>query len=245
MKDEDIQTNSLWALSYFADISDDAKEILLRSPVFYSTVKSFLSSESKELVTPALRTLGNMLSGSDEFALALINEGLIEDLMLLLDHRSAPIRKEVCWSFSNILGGAVANTEICYKEGVLESLIQILLNDSGAGVSKEAAWALANACLLAPPPLLRAIIQLPYFIQGYASMILHPEARLFSTVCNSIDRVLEATEEVSGSRADNPFLELLRTRCLSKIDTAYRMGGPDALAVAPMFDAFHQGNFRF
>jgi len=54
---------------------------------------------------PCLRTLGNILTGSDELAQRAIESGVLEEFSKLLDHPKRAVRKEICWSISNVTAG--------------------------------------------------------------------------------------------------------------------------------------------
>ncbi len=57
------------------------------------------------IAVPCLRTLGNILTAADEYAQAAIDCGVLEAFTQLLDHPKKAIRKEICWSISNVTAG--------------------------------------------------------------------------------------------------------------------------------------------
>jgi len=57
------------------------------------------------IAVPALRTLGNILTARDEYAQVAINCNVLEAFTQLLDHPKKAIRKEICWSISNVTAG--------------------------------------------------------------------------------------------------------------------------------------------
>lgn len=241
--DEEIRKDAVLALSHLADASDESKQLLVRNAKFYPTLRVVLaSSDNRILVIPALRAFGNVLSLPEEPAISeMIEKGLIADFVPLMNHEIATIRREVCWSFSNILSDSAHHVELCQRQGVISKLIDIFMREKEQNVAKEAAWALANAFLIASPSVLCAIIQLPNFIQAYASLLRYPDDRLFAEACVSIEHVLAAIGHVYRSvRSESSFLEVLRVQCYDIIEAAFALGGPNAILVRPLHEAFHE-----
>jgi importin subunit alpha-1 len=54
---------------------------------------------------PALRSIGEIVSGDDMQTHVAINCGALPHLAELLRHRKRAIRKEACWALSNITAG--------------------------------------------------------------------------------------------------------------------------------------------
>ena len=68
-------------------------------------VVGLLGEEESGLVTPALRTAGNVAPGSDVQTQAVLDVGLLDHMLMLLNHPRRVIRKEACWVLSNITAG--------------------------------------------------------------------------------------------------------------------------------------------
>jgi hypothetical protein len=57
-------------------------------------------------VSPALRTLGNIVTGKDTETQAVINAGVLPQLRnLMMSATKENVRKEACWTVSNITAG--------------------------------------------------------------------------------------------------------------------------------------------
>jgi len=65
-------------------------------------------------------------------------------LISLLYHESSNIRKEACWTISNITAGNNFQIQQVIDHNVIPCLVAILSNDE-FDVRKEAAWAIGNA----------------------------------------------------------------------------------------------------
>lgn len=68
-------------------------------------VVDLLLHQSPGVQTPALRTIGNIVTGDDVQTQAVIQCGALPSLLSLLDSPKKGIRKEACWTLSNITAG--------------------------------------------------------------------------------------------------------------------------------------------
>ena len=102
---DEILTDIAWAFSYASDEGGDEriKEFLDCNAV--PRLIQLLGHHNITIAVPCLRTLGNILTGSDELAQRAIEAGVLEEFSKLLDHPKRAVRKEICWSISNVTAG--------------------------------------------------------------------------------------------------------------------------------------------
>lgn len=93
---------------------------------------------------PSLRTLGNILTAKDEYAQAAIDCNVLEAFTMLLDHPRKAIRKEICWSISNVTAGNAAQIQRCLDIGLIDKIIQ-LMESATLDIKQEAVWCLSNS----------------------------------------------------------------------------------------------------
>ncbi|MCL7035057.1 hypothetical protein MKW94_003590, partial [Papaver nudicaule] len=135
--DEEVLTDACWALSYLSDGTNDKIQAVIE--IF------FCSHPSPTVLIPALlRTVGNIVTGDDlqtqlmfmfSFGLCLCFPCLVN---LLTQSYKKSIKKEACWTVSNITAGNVDQIQL------LISLVH-LLQHAEFDIKKEAAWAISNA----------------------------------------------------------------------------------------------------
>ena len=90
------------------------------------------------VITPVLRTLGNIVTGDDVQTQAVIDAGVLTRLVPLLEHTKKPIRKETCWMLSNICAGTQAQIQaVLSVPGLLDRAVH-LLSQHDWEVKKEA-----------------------------------------------------------------------------------------------------------
>jgi len=94
--------------------------------------------------TPALRTVGNIVTGDDQQTQQILNTSVLQCLLALLVHSRKSIRKETCWTISNITAGNPLQIQAVIDANLIPPLVAIL-RSSDFDIQKEAAWAISNA----------------------------------------------------------------------------------------------------
>eukprot|EP00966_Prymnesium_polylepis_P133329 3081527-Prymnesium_polylepis.1 len=64
-----------------------------------------------KLVTPALRALCNVVTGSNEATQAVVDAGFVNKLGGALTGAKMQTRKEACWALSNITAGTIEQVD--------------------------------------------------------------------------------------------------------------------------------------
>ena len=97
-------------------------------------------------ITPCLRTIGNFVIGSDAQTQLVLDSGVFDEFPALLTHSKASIRKEACWTISNIAAGPVKHVRFVLDPSIIIPLLRCCEEmGSPSYVKKEALWAIANA----------------------------------------------------------------------------------------------------
>ena len=97
------------------------------------------------MLVPALRTVGNIVTGNDIQTQVIINCGALACLLQLLqaNHKKS-IKKEACWTISNITAGTKDQIQAVIDSTIIPPLISLLAH-AEFDIKKEAAWAISNA----------------------------------------------------------------------------------------------------
>lgn len=145
-KDDEVLTDACWALSYLSDDTgpENAKiQAVINAGVCRRLVELLLH-RSANVKTPALRTVGNIVTGDDMQTQIVLNCSALPSLLSLLTYPKKGIRKEACWTISNITAGNPEQIQAVIDAGIISPLVAILKN-SEFDIQKEAAWAISNA----------------------------------------------------------------------------------------------------
>jgi importin subunit alpha-1 len=75
------------------------------------------------VLVPALRTVGNIVTGNDMQTQVIINCGALPCLLqLLMGTHKKSIKKEACWTISNITAGASHGRRLSFGGGCRQRL---------------------------------------------------------------------------------------------------------------------------
>lgn len=142
--DQSTIVDACWALSYLSDGCNDRIERVVELDVVESLVHMLASGQTQAIV-PALRTLGNIVSGEDHQTQAVVDGGALSVVVPLLNHSKKNIRKESCWMLSNIAAGNKSQLSALVNTPDLVSHVLCQLSTASEwDVRKEAAWVVSN-----------------------------------------------------------------------------------------------------
>lgn len=96
------------------------------------------------VVTAALRAVGNIVTGDDIQTQVVINCDALPCIYRLLFSPSETIKKEACWTISNIAAGNRLQIQAIINANIFPILVKIMRTDDFR-IKKEAVWAITNA----------------------------------------------------------------------------------------------------
>lgn len=121
----------MWTLSYLSDGDDAQIKAVLDLNVSDRLIEAALC-DKPTVVAPALRTIGNLLTGRDDLTEMMLDTGVLVVLSHLLSAGQKIFRKEACWAISNITAGASHQIEevFAFNQGeILGKLINMVYHD--------------------------------------------------------------------------------------------------------------------
>lgn len=139
----DVVTDACWAVSYLSDASEQHVQAVCESADVLARLVELVSSGERKFVLPALRALGNILTGSDSQTQMAIDAGFLAALPSLLNSRHQSVLKEACWALSNITAGTRSQCHQVVELGVVERVVEII-HTSEFKIQKEACYVIAN-----------------------------------------------------------------------------------------------------
>ncbi|XP_010431108.1 PREDICTED: importin subunit alpha-7-like isoform X1 [Camelina sativa] len=144
LDDNELLAYTCWALVYLSDGSNEKVQAVIEAKICARLIG--LSVHRSPLVLiPALRTIGNIVTGNDSQTQHIIDLQALPCLLnLLRGSYNKTIRKEACWAVSNITAGCQSQIQAVIDAGICPALVNLLQN-SELNVKNEAAWAICNA----------------------------------------------------------------------------------------------------
>lgn len=204
--DTNVITDACWALSYITDGDEDYKvnEILKAGVCQY--VVRLLNHNVGSVQTPALRVIGNIVTGDELQTQAAISCGCLPALKIMLDtNTKKSTKREVCWTISNITAGSQQQIQVVLETGVIDSLIQHM-HEAEFDVKKEAAWAIANATSSGTPEQIATLVA-KGCIGPLCELVSAPDVRVVAVSLEGLENILKNGEiivQIKGLDA-NPF----------------------------------------
>lgn len=142
--DEEVLTDACWALSYLSDGTNDKIQAVIEAGVCHRLVALLLHNNPLVLI-PALRSVGNIVTGDDAQTQFMIENRVLPCLFqLLTNHHKKSIIKEACWTVSNVTAGNKDQIQAVIDANIITPLVK-LLETAEFEIKKEAAWAMSNA----------------------------------------------------------------------------------------------------
>lgn len=139
--DEELLIDVCWALSYVTDGGDDKIDFVIENGVVPNLMEQL--DKGPKLMTPAMRALANVVTGSAEATQAVVDAGFVTKLAPCLASSKMQTRKEACWACSNITAGTVDQVDAVLHSAMMPLVIERFEKDE-YDVKKEAAWVVAN-----------------------------------------------------------------------------------------------------
>eukprot|EP01060_Flectonema_neradi_P025550 TRINITY_DN3435_c2_g1_i1.p1 TRINITY_DN3435_c2_g1~~TRINITY_DN3435_c2_g1_i1.p1 ORF type:complete len:527 (+),score=115.22 TRINITY_DN3435_c2_g1_i1:51-1631(+) len=144
-KDKQVVCDACWALSYVSDGNNNRIQLVMQLPEIVPTLMRIVAMHDSQLCSPALRTLGNFATGTDEQTQQVINAGLLHTLKKILSSPNTKegVVNECCWTISNILLGTDEQRACVFKSELHVDIISYLQH-SKLKIKKECVHGIAN-----------------------------------------------------------------------------------------------------
>lgn len=188
--DDEVLTDACWALSYLSDDTgkDNLKiQAVIRSGICRRLVE-MLMHQNSHVKTPALRTVGNIVTGDDIQTQVMLNCAVLPCLLALLVHPKKSIRKEACWTISNITAGNPDQIQAVIDANIIPPLIATLRN-AEFDIQKEAAWAISNATSGGRPEHIRYLVN-QAVISPLCELFTCQDPRIMMVALEGIEKIL-------------------------------------------------------
>ena len=166
-----------------------------------------MNHPSPNVQTPAVRTIGNIVTGSDHPTQAVIDSGAIPMLTNLMDHDKSSTRKEVMWALSNIAAGSQTQIQRLIDGKLLPKIISMAV-DQEFTIRKEAIWTLANITSGGTESQIEYIVH-NGCLEAFNNIMSSHDVKIVVVCLESVENILKTGERDKRNRglAENPYAE--------------------------------------
>ncbi|XP_022741616.1 importin subunit alpha-2-like isoform X1 [Durio zibethinus] len=208
--DEEVLTDACWALSYLSDGTNDKIQAVIEAGVCPRLVELLLSNPSPSVLIPALRTVGNIVTGDDLQTQFIIDHGALPCLLSMLTHNhKKSIKKEACWTISNITAGNKEQILAVIDAGLIGPLVNLLQN-AEFDIKKEAAWAISNATSGGTHQQIKYLVS-QGCIKPLCDLLACPDLRIITVCLEGLENILKVgeAEKAGGAGEFNHCAQLI------------------------------------
>ncbi|KAH9490909.1 Importin subunit alpha-1 [Bulinus truncatus] len=203
--DREVLADTCWAFSYITDGANNQIQEVVDMPGVIPRLVELLGSVDAAVVTPALRTVGNIVTGDDSQTQTVIDNNVLQMMPGLLQHVKQSIKKEACWMLSNITAGSVEQIQAAIDHNLIALLIEVLCTGDFKS-QKEAAWAITNLTSGG------TIEQISYVVQCGAlkplcDLLASKDTKLLHVLLDGLTNILQAADKVGQVDAISSMLE--------------------------------------
>jgi len=128
-------------------------------------------------------------------------------LNALLNSAKKGIKKEACWTISNITAGNRVQIQAVIDAGVIPRLIALLKN-SDFDIRKEAAWALSNATSGGSPDQIKYMVE-QNLIEPMCELLQCSDARIILVALEGLENLLKVGEKEAKDNTSNEYVLLI------------------------------------
>jgi len=198
LQDNNIISDACWAFSYLTQQGHIGP--ILDTGIVCQRLVELISipERSDKILIPAVRTIGNIVSGDESETDAIINCNALPAMLGLLNHEKTTLRKEVCWAISNIAAG---NSEQVQKiidcQGLINKLVSLLKTDKFE-IKKECSWALSNLTTTCSPEQVSSLLKCDV-IEAMVPMINTNDVKLQKVLLEGLNNIVAMASRFDDS----------------------------------------------
>lgn len=187
--------DAAWAISYVTDDESDRIEAVIAAGCVPSLV-SLLGMDDNAVIVPALRSVGNIVTGSDTQTDAALAAGVLIHMKKLLTSSRSNIVKEAAWTVSNITAGNSTQIQSVIESGIFDEICAVLQHGDYRA-QKEAAWVITNATSSGTSNQIQYLIERVGILRPFCDLLESKDARTVLVVLSGLKNLFTLAEKLN------------------------------------------------
>ncbi|KAL6874697.1 hypothetical protein ACP4OV_013362 [Aristida adscensionis] len=191
--DSSVQFEAIREFRKLLSIENPPIEEVIRSGVVPCFVQLLARDEFPQFQFEAAWTLTNIVSGTSENTMVVVNHGAMPIFVKLLSSTNEDVREQAVWALGNVSGDSVICRDIVLAHGALTPLLQLLSGHTKLSLLRIASWTLSNLCRGKPQPNREHVkLALPVLWQ----LIHSQDEEVISDACWALSYLTECSSDV-------------------------------------------------
>ena len=209
---KEVVVDASWAFSYISDGDPSRIAAVLDSRPLPALLQLLKLADSVSVVTPVLRTLGNVVTGTDEQTQSFVDAGGLDHCPRLLCCDKKQVKKETLWLLSNVLAGTSKQVEAVFAvktaglglgmEHIIKKVVDMAREEQWE-VRKEAVWCVANVCTGGSDMHVMTLVEFGA-IQALCAIFAMTDSSLVLTSLEALSAILKV-----GAKAGKNYVRLV------------------------------------
>lgn len=176
--------DAAWAISYVTDDESDRIEAVIEAGCVPSLIQ-LLGMDENVIIVPALRSIGNIVTGSDAQTDTVLQAGVLKHMKKLLNHSRSNIVKEAAWTISNITAGNAVQIQAVIEAGIFEDICKVMMHGDFRA-QKEAAWVITNTSSSGTAEQIEHLFHRVGVLKPFCNLLDAKDARTVLVVLNGL-----------------------------------------------------------
>ncbi|KAF0980264.1 hypothetical protein FDP41_013478 [Naegleria fowleri] len=193
-RDETVLMNACWALAYLCDGAgvEQIDQVIKACVVRRLVELMYQFIVSPKILSPALRAIGNIVTGNDDHVQVVLNCNPLFPLGKLILNATPKIRREACWTISNILAGNEKQIQEVIDANIIPSLIRNIETTQN-DIKKESIWGILNAIIGGNNDQIMYIIEIGSNCVGlFCDIILNDKQKMKHDALKALSNIVRA-----------------------------------------------------